>query len=567
MGSLQSRISKGSLDQECKQELLNSLDHVVTVCNSVKRKAQLAVEWLVTNILNNESMMNNPATNSRTGISLLDQMLFSDTNNNGGRNFWKRVVSLVYNGKLKDVPTKLPIVRYLELHLPNQFYHKKSNKDPEIGSLDGIFAELADDLDTDFAGLIIGNIPLLAARVLTQLESSQKDTIENAIDQLKITAIKNSKNLKSEHAKAVKDVEEQLKYKYDQANKSFLDDLESNSSSKVQLFKNLNDQLPVVQKLHLFPKSCISDSFVRITEDGLAALFIKKTRIGKNYPNLKKMAAGNLIQFCFGSQLGRNYSTLDSITRRYVMSNSISTNGFSIHVSMIDTARKKTRNSGKVSSGSLSQQATVVVSSKKESSSELEILSQEQVSDSYRIGVDFGDRYACGVFSICPNGEKRYLKLKSKALSDPVYKYKKWLESEKELHESLHEQERDLARRPNETIEDYAARYNTLKATLNHFYNSTKLKRHKSLLKRASQGEFDRALNAILKIVDRSMNHTAQWYDERGIAPVYFGFGEAQFESKSIGSSFAKYMIRRLRGLGYNLQFLDEFYTSQSCPR
>ena len=26
-------------------------------------------------------------------------------------------------------------------------------------------------------------------------------------------------------------------------------------------------------------------------------------------------------------------------------------------------------------------------------------------------------------------------------------------------------------------------------------------------------------------------------------------------------------MIRRLRGLGYNLQFLDEFYTSQSCPR
>ncbi len=89
------------------------------------------------------------------------------------------MVSLVYNGKLKDVATKLTIVRYLELHLPNQFYHKKSNKYPKIGSLDGIFAELADDLDKDFAGHFIGNIPLLAARVLKKLESSQEDTIKN----------------------------------------------------------------------------------------------------------------------------------------------------------------------------------------------------------------------------------------------------------------------------------------------------------------------------------------------------------------------------------------------------
>ena len=60
--------------------------------------------------------------------------------------------------------------------------------------------------------------------------------------------------------------------------------------------------------------------------------------------------------------------------------------------------------------------------------------------------------------------------------------------------------ERDLERRDNEPMNAYVSRWTEIYLALSLFYNHKAFKRRRLFLKRANQGEFDRALNAYLNV-------------------------------------------------------------------
>jgi hypothetical protein len=121
--------------------------------------------------------------------------------------------------------------------------------------------------------------------------------------------------------------------------------------------------------------------------------------------------------------------------------------------------------------------------------------------------------------------------------------------------------ERSLARQPNETLIDYWIRYIPIYLKLREFYSSMKMKRKLWDFKKAQRAEFDRGVDAILRMVD--VENRSRGDDRK----VVFALGNADFQSKkSVHVSFENYFIAKVRSLGYKVVFVDEYYTSQKAP-
>jgi hypothetical protein len=119
--------------------------------------------------------------------------------------------------------------------------------------------------------------------------------------------------------------------------------------------------------------------------------------------------------------------------------------------------------------------------------------------------------------------------------------------------------ERDLERRENEPMNAYVARWKELYLALSLFYNDLAFKRRRLFLKRANQGEFDRALNAYLNVcgTNISTKHTD--------SKLIFIFGDADF-GPGTWSSFTDYAVEKLKSLGHFVVFEDEWGSSKNCP-
>jgi hypothetical protein len=119
--------------------------------------------------------------------------------------------------------------------------------------------------------------------------------------------------------------------------------------------------------------------------------------------------------------------------------------------------------------------------------------------------------------------------------------------------------ERDLERRENEPMDVYVARWKELYLALSLFYNDLAFKRRRLFLKRANQGEFDRALNAYLNVcgTNISTKHTD--------SKLIFIFGDADF-GPGTWSSFTDYAVEKLKSLGHFVVFEDEWGSSKNCP-
>jgi len=110
-------------------------------------------------------------------------------------------------------------------------------------------------------------------------------------------------------------------------------------------------------------------------------------------------------------------------------------------------------------------------------------------------------------------------------------------------------------------------RYLPLYRKMTKFYNSPKMKKMSDYLDKAKRGvipltlgEQDRAINAILKIVGATM-------DRKSDLKTAFVIGSADFGSDGIESSFAHLLVKKLKSLNYPVYYVDEYLTSQMCPK
>jgi hypothetical protein len=84
--------------------------------------------------------------------------------------------------------------------------------------------------------------------------------------------------------------------------------------------------------------------------------------------------------------------------------------------------------------------------------------------------------------------------------------------------------------------------------------------------KKALRGELDRAVHAILRMVDMKINYNLNdeaFKNKR----IVIGIGASKFEmGDNTHTLFEKHLVMKLRSLGYTVVRVDEFLTSQMCP-
>ena len=102
-------------------------------------------------------------------------------------------------------------------------------------------------------------------------------------------------------------------------------------------------------------------------------------------------------------------------------------------------------------------------------------------------------------------------------------------------------------------------------ATLSSFYNSKIMKKKRWNMKKAMDGEFDKAVDSILKCAGGD-SHTKVHGDPNQTYNIIIG--NAQFSSVgSLHTSFQSHLEAKLKALGYKVLAVEEDYTSQKCPR
>ncbi|KAG0197548.1 hypothetical protein BGX33_000520, partial [Mortierella sp. NVP41] len=163
------------------------------------------------------------------------------------------------------------------------------------------------------------------------------------------------------------------------------------------------------------------------------------------------------------------------------------------------------------------------------------------------------------------------LACKQKAVYQPTFKHRRWLERRKEQgrvgEESISHIETSLPYRhgPEASIRDYTARVKEVEDDLDSFYGSVVLKKHKWNARKARTEEYRLIANRLLQLVGGSLGAKREAENK-----VVIGVGLGQFSCKtrlsSLHESFQSYFVQKARSLGYIVVGVNEYYTSKKCP-
>ncbi|KAF9344737.1 hypothetical protein BGX26_003974 [Mortierella sp. AD094] len=166
------------------------------------------------------------------------------------------------------------------------------------------------------------------------------------------------------------------------------------------------------------------------------------------------------------------------------------------------------------------------------------------------------------------------LAVNQKAVTQPVFRYRRWLEHEKQLiPEGQLESIADIESRlpplqgPEASVTNYIEKPEQVEDRLSDFYNgnNNRFKKHTWDMKRAKHIEYQAIANSLLKIVGGSIGERRKEGN-----PVLIGVGLGHFGSSSrlssLHSSFLSYFVPLARSLGYIVVGLNEYYTSKKCP-
>ncbi|KAG0303308.1 hypothetical protein BGZ97_001957 [Linnemannia gamsii] len=164
--------------------------------------------------------------------------------------------------------------------------------------------------------------------------------------------------------------------------------------------------------------------------------------------------------------------------------------------------------------------------------------------------------------------------VKSKAVYQPNFRFRRWLENEKNVipdgeEESVLGIEARLPplRGQEASVVNYIKDLESVETRLLQFYSGgdNRYDRHVWDMERARHVEFQMMADQLLKIVGGGIGVR---YDPS--KPALIGIGLGQFLTRSglssLHSSFLSYFIQKARSLGYLVVGLNEFYTSKKCP-
>ncbi|TPX49699.1 hypothetical protein SeLEV6574_g01338 [Synchytrium endobioticum] len=178
------------------------------------------------------------------------------------------------------------------------------------------------------------------------------------------------------------------------------------------------------------------------------------------------------------------------------------------------------------------------------------------------IALDPGATCIAGAVAFDSNhpDQRRNLAVTTKCLAEPERRYRNWQEANK--LEEISTAERECTRSHQETWAESLRRFVTSYDVARAYYSTKKYKRKRWDAGKAKRGELDRVLEGNVKMVGESMGHKLS-----GGKKVIVAIGMGDFSSaKSCHVMFIRYLIRKLRPLGYTIVGVNEYYTSTKYP-
>jgi hypothetical protein len=267
--------------------------------------------------------------------------------------------------------------------------------------------------------------------------------------------------------------------------------------TSVHKFNAFNQLLPAHERYRIVPKSAFKDSFMSFTEESLANILYLDWDVCKD-------SKGSLLSVLFGHkikgykiQLLNEYSAATDKSR-YVLKNTIKTDGLDLELLLIDTTRKpidlkkkQTNNSGsKLPDGFNPQDYTYV-------------------------GIDGGVTFfaAAAVFRTQEQiSEVRNMSFKMKALTEPSRQHQHYIRTQKLMEFEKQDSPVDigalefsLERIGNESWPAHFVRTAAARQIINTFYNTKTMKIRRRDLKTSLKREYQLTLNGLLKMVDTDM--------------------------------------------------------------
>lgn len=567
---------------------LGPIQEAVFYLNHLKTYAWLALTSFIEDILEDQLLFENdlldlgedddPIQTFHATLLELSRLTHGSTGGNGGKLFFQGLLRFIQNGKYDgDDPLVMAFVRWHDL-LNHSFCLDKSLKIPK--GIPKSVEELAGEMDTAFAALVIGRVGQLGAKVL-KLDSSFAFDIQ-------------------------------------------LIDLDSLSAA--EKFYRLNLLLPIESRFRFCPTASASDSFVTLTAETLNTMLklkidldtkglVMKTLFKENSfgRNRKIGLLSTSVAFDVVGTLGLDDETIADMQAeliesnrkdpRYLFRQTIKTNGQEVQIHVLDMQSPKQRENSVKSTDSILQQAQVVSKKAKRDKGYLPPAVQNKINDYTLCGIDFGQAYFAAFIEIPATRTETVihaqLSFKMKALQQPTRSYAYWQKQEKEkfgvplidpevdpnetlVHtenqtrtnplrdpylplelNDIFELERALERHSDESWADYLTRFKVIHPLVSKFYNSKAMKKRKNYLKKALKGEAYLAIDKLLKGCG-----TSSGVDRKAPAfkPVIFLIGDSDIGTGT-WTSFETICVNRLRALGHIVLLRWEHNTSQKCPK
>jgi hypothetical protein len=558
VGSLRRALSKGSLSPSLADELQRWIEGAVQSLNLLKRLAQLSTQTFITNVLNG------PEENLR-----LLKYLHASATGHGGVTYWTAILTYFKNHGSKVSKTTNPAAQlFMEQFGMNEAFLLRglySLVDTPLPT--GAVIALAEELDTEFAGQVIGRLELLAAKVL-ELQPEARAEIE-ALDRLPCPIQKWSR------LNGMLSRSERFAFPLSGPSDSFI---RLSESDLMDMLKNIHKQSKKrkkpqkrssIKKLKTIAGSstAMGDLESAAAEEEVDPLqdWFQSSSTG---PRNSLKSKGETIVELFGLKKQRGFKNRfgllgdqTSDDTKNIVGVSIITNGVELKVLFIDPTKKKERSRAGKSKGLLAGAEAIRHDKVKKLSDEMDTVAEDHLKDYWVVGMDIGETFAAG---ICASNDLtdrslRTLSIKSKAINEPSRRFGSYLKKQKT--EEIRTWEQSLEIQPEETLLDYLIRYIPLYMNLRSFYGSKKFKKAKWDMKKAQRAEYDRGVNSILAMVDQD---DRQRGDDKNIV---FALGNAEFDSKKTAhKSFEQYFVTKVRSLGYKVLYVNEYLTSQMAP-
>ncbi|KAG0292157.1 hypothetical protein BGZ96_004453 [Linnemannia gamsii] len=166
------------------------------------------------------------------------------------------------------------------------------------------------------------------------------------------------------------------------------------------------------------------------------------------------------------------------------------------------------------------------------------------------------------------------LAVNQKAVLQPQFRYRRWLEDEKKAipedqSDSIANIESRLPalRGPGSSVINYMKELERVEDRLLDFYNgnNNRFKKHTLVMKNAKHAEYQAIASRLLGIVGGSIGRPRDVSN-----PVLIGVGLGKFQRigrlSSLHSTFLSFFIELARSLNYIVVGINEYYSSKKCP-